>query len=52
MDGAFDLRGYYTKISLVVLLLDVLNLCVLQAGAAFQEWKCTATFADRRRHVF
>ena len=29
-DWAFDLLGYYTKISLVVLLLDVLNLCVLQ----------------------
>ena len=30
MDRSFDLHFYYTKISLVVLLLVVLNLCVLQ----------------------
>jgi hypothetical protein len=30
IDGSFDLYGYCTKISLVVLPLDVPNLCVLQ----------------------
>ena len=30
MDRPFDLHFYYTKISLVVLPLDVLNLCVLR----------------------
>jgi hypothetical protein len=38
MDRPFDLYGYYIKISLVVLPLDVLNLCVLQGIVLLRKY--------------
>jgi hypothetical protein len=38
MDRPFDLYGYYTKISLVVLPLDALNLCVLRGIVLLRKY--------------